>query len=132
MADIKVNGRIKLKTFQSQFCSKFPFLVPTLINKSGTRLNNDYTIAKCNSIVNGEYSPIKVEEFSINGNLLIGTFEKRFLENFGIPCEVVFRKGGKHYKTDAKYDKMSIAEANKLLETENAEKIVVDEIAAYA
>jgi hypothetical protein len=125
MSDIKISGKIKLKTFQAEFCKKFPYLVPTLVNKEGTRLSNDYTIAKCNTVVNGEYSPIKVDDLSINGNLQVGTLEKRFLECFGIPCQVIYRKTG------AKYDGMTIAEANKVLESEDAEEVVLSEITSY-
>ena len=96
MSDIKISGKIKLKTFQAEFCKKFPYLVPTIVNKEGTRLSNDYTIAKCNTVVNGEYSPIKVDDLSINGNLQVGTLEKRFMECFGIPCQVIYRKKGKN------------------------------------
>ena len=131
MADIKISGKIKLKTFQSEFCEKFPYLVPTLVNKEGTRLSNDYTIAKCNTLVNGEYSPIKVDDLSINGNLQVGTLEKRFLEYFGIPCQVIYRKNGKNLQTGAKYDGMTIAEANRVLESEDAEKVVLSEITSY-
>jgi hypothetical protein len=132
MADIKISGKMKLKTFQSEFCKKFPFLVPTIVNKEGTRLSNDYTIAKSNTLVNGEYSPIKVDDLSINGNLLVGTLEKRFMECFGIPCQVIYRKNGKHLQTGGKYDSLSISEANRTLESENAEKIVLTDITSYA
>lgn len=132
MSDIKISGKIKLKTFQSEFCKKYPYLVPTLVNKEGTRLSNDYTIAKCNTVVNGEYSPIKVDDLSINGNLQVGTLEKRFMECFGIPCQVIYRKNGKHLQTGAKYDGMSISEANRVLETEEAEKIILADITSYA
>ena len=132
MSDIKINGRIKIKSFQTDFIKHYPYLVPTLINKEKTRLDNDYTIAKANTVVNGEYSPIKVNELSINGNLHVGTLEDRFQSNFGIPCEVIFRKGGKHYVTKGKYDNMSISEANAALQKEGAEKIVLGDITSYA
>ena len=131
MSEIKISGKIKLKTFQSEFCKKFPYLVPTIVNKEGTRLSNDYTIAKCNTVVNGEYSPIKVDDLSNNGNLQVGTLEKRFLECFGIPCQVIYRKNGKNLQTGAKYDGMTIAEANRVLESEEAEKMVLSEITSY-
>jgi len=132
MSDIKINGKIKLKTFQTEFCEKYPYLVPTLVNKEGTRLHNSYTLAQCNTNVHGEYSPFKVDELSINGNLLVGTLEKRFLEDFGIPCQVIYRKNGKHLQTMGNFDKLSISEANQKLQEEGAEKIVIDDITSFA
>lgn len=132
MSDIVINGRIKIKSFQADFIKRFPYLVPTLVDKKGTRLDNDYTIAHANSTVHGEYKPIKVDDFSINGNLFIGTLEDRFEENFGIPCEIVYRLNGRHYTTKGKYDKMSISEANANLEKVGAEKIKLEEIVSYA
>ena len=132
MSDIKINGKIKIKTFQSEFCEKYPYLVPTIINKEGTRLSNDYTIAKANTVVNGEYSPIKVDDLSINGNLQIGTLEKRFEECFGIPCQVIYRKNGKHFQTKGNFDKLSISEANQQLAADGAEKINLAEITSFA
>ena len=131
MSDIKVSGKIKVKSFQTEFCQKYPFLVPTITDKSGTRLDNDYTFAHCHSISTGAYKPLAIDDMSINGNLSIGTLEKRFLEIFSLHCEVIYKKSGRHYKTNSKYDKLSISEANKLLESENAEKIVISDITSY-
>lgn len=132
MSDIQINGRIKIKSFQADFIKRFPYLVPTLVNKNKTRLDNEYTIAHANSVVNGEYKPIKVDDFSINGNLHVGSMEDRFEDAFGIPCEVVFRKGGKHFITKGKYDSMSISEANAALKNEGAEPIDLKDITSYA
>jgi hypothetical protein len=137
MADIKISGGLKVKTFQAAFLKNFPFLCPTLLQSksldvSGPRLSNEHTISKCATLTNGEWKPVKVAEFSLSGNMLVGTFEKRFLETFGVRCEVVFRKSGKHFKTGADLDKMTLAAANKKVSEDGAEPINLSDIAAYA
>lgn len=131
MADITVNGRIKLKTFQAQFIKAYPYLVPTLQDKAGARLNNDYTISKCATIVNGEWKPVKEEDLSINGNLLVGTLERRFKELFGVPCQVVYRRSGRHFGTGEAFDKLSLSKANALAKENGYEPIDLSTIASY-
>lgn len=123
MSDIVVNGRIKIKTFQADFCKKYPYLVPTLRMEDGSGINNDLTIAGARSKAKGAYTPSGEAEMSINGNLTIGGFEKRFKDAFGIDCEILYRLSGKHYKTKDDYDALSLSAANKKLEERGAEKI---------
>jgi hypothetical protein len=125
MSDIKVNGRIKIKTFQSEFIKKFPYLVPTLRMPDGSGLNNDNTIAWARSQSKGAYSPSGEAELSINGNLTVGGFEKRFKDTFGVDCEIVYKLSGKHYRTKDEYDSLSLSAANKKLEEKGAEKITL-------
>jgi hypothetical protein len=123
MAEIKLNGRVKVKTFQAEFIERFPYLVPTLRLEDGSGIDNDLTIAGARSKAKGEYSPSGSSELSINGNLSVGGFEKRFKEAFGVDCEIVYRLSGRHYKTKEEYDELSLNEANKKLQERGAEKI---------
>ena len=44
---------------------------------------------------------------------------------------LIWPKNGKNLQTGAKYDGMTIAEANRVLESEDAEKMVLSEITSY-
>jgi hypothetical protein len=113
MADIKVNGRIKVKTFQSEFLKKFPYLVPTMRTPEGKGIDNDLTIASARTKATGAYTPSGEAELSINGNLTVGGFEKRFKAAFGLDCEVCFKKGGRLTKTNDVHDKQTLSSLNK-------------------
>ncbi len=116
MADIKVNGRIKVKTFQAEFLKKFPYLVPTMRTPDGKGIDNDLTIASARTKAAGAYSPSGEAELSINGNLTVGGFEKRFKEAFGLDCEICYKSpGGKTTKTNAEQDKQTLAGLNNKL-----------------
>lgn len=123
MADITVNGRIKVKTFQSEFLKKFPYVVPTLRTPDGKGIDNDLTIAGARSKAFGEYKPSGESDLSINGNLTVGGFEKRFKAAFGIDCELCYKKGGRLQKTNEKFNEMTLATANKTLKDDGAETV---------
>jgi len=71
MYEIKVNGRIKLKTFQSEFLKKFPYLVSTMRAPDGKCIDNELTIAGARTKAVRVYSPSGETELSINGNLTV-------------------------------------------------------------
>jgi hypothetical protein len=123
MADITVNGRIKVKTFQSEFLKKFPYLVPTMRTPDGKGIDNELTIAGARTKAIGEYKPSGESDLSINGNLTVKGFENRFKAAFGMDCEVCYKKGGRLQKTNEKYNEMTLASANKTLKEEGAEII---------
>ena len=87
MADINISGRIKVSTFQKDFIKKFPYLVPTLRTPDGRGIDNSLTIANARSkaikAIGGDYKPSGKAELSINGSLLVSSFEKRFKDAFG-------------------------------------------------
>ena len=114
MSDIKVNGRIKVSTFQKDFVKKFPYLVPTLRTPDGKGIDNSLTIAGARAkAVGGDYKPSGEAELSINGNLLVGSFEKRFQAAFGIDCEICYKTaGGRLMKTNADHDKQTLTALN--------------------
>ena len=124
MADITVNGRIKIKTFQAEFLKKFPYLVPTLRTPDGKGIDNDLTIASARTKAVGEYKPSGEADLSINGNLSVGGFEKRFKDAFGLDCEVCFKSpGGKTTRTNPAHDKMTLASLNKELQEKGCQEI---------
>jgi len=114
MADINVSGRIKISTFQKDFIKKFPYLVPTLRTADGRGIDNSLTIAGARAkAVGGDYKPSGEAELSINGSLLVSTFEKRFKDAFGIDCEICYKTaGGSMMRTNAAYDKLTLIAAN--------------------
>jgi hypothetical protein len=121
MAEITVNGRIKIITFQKSFVQVFPYLVPTLRTDDGKGIDHDLTIASARMKANGEYKPSGESDLSINGHLTIKGFENRFEQAFGIKCEICYQKSGRLQKTNAKFDDMTLAAANKTLNEEGAE-----------
>jgi hypothetical protein len=124
MADITVNGRIKIKTFQAEFLKKFPYLVPTLRTPDGKGIDNDLTIASARTKAVGEYKPSGQADLSINGNLSVGGFEKRFKDAFGLDCEVCYKSpGGKTTKTHEEHDKMTLSSLNKELQEKGCQEI---------
>ncbi len=123
MAEIKVNGRIKVKSFNKSFTESFPYLHAVLKLPTGKNIDPETTIANARSLSqDGNYSPTGEKDFSINGNLQIGSFEKRFEDTFGIRCEVYYKKSI-WVKTTEAYDKNTLSEANTRLEKEGAELI---------
>ncbi|MEY3199008.1 MAG: hypothetical protein RJA13_966 [Bacteroidota bacterium] len=121
MAEITVNGRIKIITFQKSFVKEFPYLVPTLRTDDGKGIDHDMTIAGARSKVNGEYSPSGEADLSVNGNLTVKGFENRFEKAFGVKCEICYQKSGRLQKTNEKFDDMTLATANKTLKEEGGE-----------
>jgi hypothetical protein len=129
MADINVNGRIKIKTFQIQFLEKFPYLVPTLRTPDGKGIDNELTIAGARGIVRDKfledkkYVPASESDLSINGNLTVAGFEKRFKESFGVACEICYSKGGRLTKTNESQDEQTLTSLNKNMMENGAEQI---------
>lgn len=114
MADINVNGRIKVSSFQQSFLKSFPYLVPTLRTPNGTGIDNSLTIAGARAkAVGGDYKPSGAAELSVNGNLQVGSFEKRFKDAFGIDCQICYKSaGGRLTKTNANQDKKTLTTLN--------------------
>ena len=125
MAELTVNGRIKVKTFQKEFIAKFPHLVPTLRTDEGHGIDNDLTIAAARVKAKGEYTPSGESDLSINGHLTVGGFETRFKNAFGITCQICYSKGGRTMQTNEKYNEMTLSEANAKLKADGADEITL-------
>ena len=125
MADIKVSGRTKVKSFYNAFIKEFPYLHASLRYPDGKGVDMEASIANARSkSIGGDYTPTGSADLSVRGNLNVGTFEKRFKKELGITCEVFFvRESGRWAKTGKQYDGMTLNEASVKLEEANAEKI---------
>jgi hypothetical protein len=126
MAEIKISGRMKVKTFQADFIEKFPYLVPTMRMSDGSGIDNDITLAAARVKARGEYEPSGEAELSVNGNLSVGSFEKRFKEAFGIDCEICYESpGGRMTKTNEAQNGETLASLNAELQSKGCQKIVL-------
>ena len=127
MADIYVNGRIKVSTFQKGFLKSFPYLVPTMRTPDGKVMDNSLTIAGARAkAVGGDYKPSGEAELSVNGNLQVGSFEKRFKAAFGIDCEICYKSpGGKLTKTNADHDKKTLTTLNSEMKAAGCQAITL-------
>ena len=125
MADIKVSGRTKVKTFYNAFIKEFPYLHASLRYPDGKGVDMDASIANARSkSTDGDYTPTGSADLSVRGNLNVGTFEKRFKKELGITCEVHFmRENGKWGKTGKQYDAMTLNEASAKLKDVGAKKL---------
>jgi hypothetical protein len=80
MADFTISGRMKVKTLKADFKKAYN---STLRVYNGARFaDDDATLA---SIRKGD---AKGGEVAINGKMLIGNFESKILEEFGIRIQV--------------------------------------------
>jgi len=125
MADIKVSGRTKVKSFYNAFIKEFPYLHASLRYPDGKGVDMNASIANARSkSIEGGYTPTGSADLSVRGNLNVGTFEKRFKKELGITCEVYFmRENGKWGKTGKQYDAMTLNEASAKLKDVGAKKL---------
>lgn len=127
MSDIKVNGRIKVSTFQNEFLKKFPYLLPTMRMPDGKGIDNSLTIAGARGkAIGGEYTPSGEAELSVNGNLQVGSFEKRFKAAFGMDCEICYKSpGGRLMRTNDNHDKLTLTALNAKMKQEGCQVITL-------
>ena len=125
MGEIKVSGRIKVKSFYNAFIKEFPYLHASLRYPDGKGVDMDASIANARSKSTTDgYTPTGNADLSVRGNLNVGTFEKRFKKELGITCEIHFmRENGRWAKTGKQYDAMTLNEANSKLKDDGAKKI---------
>lgn len=80
MADFKITGRMKVKSLKNDFKKAYG---STLRVYNGARYaDDDDTLA---SIRKGD---AKGGEFEVNGNMHVGTFEKKVMEEYGVKVQV--------------------------------------------
>lgn len=127
MADITLNGRIKVSTFQKEFIKNFPYLVPTMRTPDGKGIDNSLTIAGARAkAVGGDYKPSGEAELSVNGNLQVGSFENRFKAAFGMDCKICYKSpGGKLTKTNANHDKLTLSKLNAEMKAAGCQEITI-------
>jgi hypothetical protein len=119
MSEIKITGRIKVQSFYNAFLKEFPYLFPALKYPDGSPVDPETTIANARSkSQDGGYTPTAEADMSVNGNLFIETFEKRFKEQFSITCNIHLKKNGKWVATGPKYNSLSLSKASQMAEAE--------------
>ena len=80
MADFTITGRMKVKTLKADFKANFG---STLRVYNGQKFaDDDATLASIRK------NDAKGGDVKINGNMLVGNFEKKILEEFGIKVQV--------------------------------------------
>jgi hypothetical protein len=121
MAEITVNGRIKVKSFYLAFNKAYPYIHAGLRDKANKGIDPDRTMANAREMAN--YVPTKETPISVRGNLKVSTFEKRFQEEFGIQCLVHCRKNGKWIRLNAAQSEMTLSAVNEALKAGGADAI---------
>lgn len=84
MAEIKIDGRMKVKTLKAEFKAAFgsTLRVYQATSCKGRFADDDATLAS----IRGEGA--KGGDFAVKGNKQVGNFEKEFAEIFGIGVQV--------------------------------------------
>lgn len=84
MAELSVSGRMVVKTLKKQFKEAFgcSLRVYAATSCKGRFADEDATLAS----IRGEGA--KGGEMKVNGNTLVGNFEKKFAETYGIGVQV--------------------------------------------
>jgi len=113
MADISISGNKMIKTVQSEFTKKFPYLrisifpVSEKSKSSKTPFGGDTKIADVRR-------KGTVGDISITGNKLVKSLEKEFETIYGLYAEVCYtEKDGGRYFTGSTYDAMTLTTLNK-------------------
>ena len=83
MADIQVDGRMKVGSLRKQFKDAFGATLRVYIGRSNRPANDEDSLAS----IRAEGAP-KTGDLAIRGNMLVGNFEERFEETFGIKIQV--------------------------------------------
>jgi hypothetical protein len=124
MSELSVSGRKKVSSFYKEFLKVYPYLYPSLRYPNDKPVDENETIANAKNVsLGGKYVPAGDSDLSMRGNLTVAGFEKRFEEAFSIKCQIHFKKNGKWVKTGPKYDGLTLASANKMLEEEGGDII---------
>ncbi|AEK24518.1 hypothetical protein [Capnocytophaga canimorsus] len=80
MADFTISGKMKVKTLKANFKSEFG---STLRVYNGQKFADDEA-----TLASIRRSDAKGGDVKINGKMLVGNFEKKILEEFGIKVQV--------------------------------------------
>jgi hypothetical protein len=106
-----MTGNKKIKTIVNEFSKKFNYL--SLVFKKAN--NHPIDVEKKLSEVREKNGG----ELSIVGNLTVGSLEKRFMDNYGINVEVVFKtKDGKIRNTIGVADTRTLSQENEAAKAE--------------
>jgi hypothetical protein len=106
MAEITFTGNKLLKSINKEWCTKFPYLYLSFYRADG-KPQESWTVTHAS--IRGKKD---ADELSINANMKVGTFEKRYQEAFGAKIEIKYIKGGRTYKTLGEHNELTLAEMN--------------------
>lgn len=84
MADLKIDGRMKVKTLKANFKAAFGSILRVYksISCKGAMADDNATLASLRA------DGAKGGELTVGGNKKVGTFETEFAENWGIGVQV--------------------------------------------
>jgi hypothetical protein len=80
MADLSISGKMKVKTLKANFKEEYGSTLRVYVGKKFA--DDDATLASIRK------EDAKGGEVKINGKMLVGNFEKKILEEFGIVIQV--------------------------------------------
>lgn len=80
MADLTISGRMKVKTLKADFKKEYGSTLRVYVGQKFA--DDDATLASIRK------TDAKGGEVKINGKMLVGNFEKKILEEFGIKIQV--------------------------------------------
>ena len=80
MADLSISGKMKVKTLKANFKEAYGSTLRVYVGKKFA--DDDATLASIRK------EDAKGGEVKINGKMLVGNFEKKILEEFGIVIQV--------------------------------------------
>lgn len=80
MADLSISGKMKVKTLKANFKAEYGSTLRVYVGKKFA--DDEATLASIRK------EDAKGGEVKINGNTLVGNFEKKILEEFGIVVQV--------------------------------------------
>lgn len=80
MADLSITGRMKVKTFKTSFKEEYGSTLRVYVGPKFA--DDDATLASIRK------DGAKGGEVKINGRMLVGNFEKKIFEEFGIKIQV--------------------------------------------
>ena len=80
MADLSISGKLKVKTLKANFKEEYGSTLRVYVGKKFA--DDDATLASIRK------EDAKGGEVKINGKMLVGNFEKKILEEFGIVIQV--------------------------------------------
>lgn len=109
--ELTMTGSKKIKTIVNEFSKKFNYL--SLVFKKAN--NHPIDVEKKLSEVREKNGG----ELSIVGNLTVGSLEKRFMDNYGINVEVIFKtKDGKARNTVGVANTRTLSQENEAAKEE--------------
>jgi hypothetical protein len=117
MAEITFTGNKKLKTINSEWCAKFPYLYLGFFNAEDKPVG-DWTKNHTEARAKKDAS-----ELLTTATMNVSTFESRYKAAFGTVVEIKYIKNGRKYRSINEHNSLTLSELNKWAETNGCSKI---------